>query len=262
MSVSIVVNGAMGRMGSMIIGMAQRDPDVTLAGVVERPTCAQGLSGFVCTQGTSLDDVLPQVPGAVLIDFTAPEATVEAAKAAARHGNPMVAGTTGLNTEQQASMEESAKSAPILWAPNMSVGVNVLLQVLPELVRKLGEQYDMEMVELHHNKKKDAPSGTALKLGQCLAEARGWKLDETKNCCREGIIGERPHEEIGIQTIRGGDVVGVHTMYFMGPGERIEVTHQAHSRETFAAGALRAAKWLATQKPGKLYAIADMLGDL
>lgn len=259
MSISIVINGAMGRMGSTIAALAGRDPDVTLAGVVERPTCVQGLSGFVCTQGTSLDDVLPQTPGAVVIDFTAPESTVEAAKAAARHGNPMVAGTTGLDADQQASMEESAKKAPLLWAPNMSVGVNVLLQVLPQLVRMLGEQYDMEMVELHHNKKKDAPSGTALKLAQCLTEARGWKLEETKNCCREGIIGERPHEEIGIQTIRGGDVVGVHTMYFMGPGERIEVTHQAHSRETFASGALRAAKWVAGQQPGRLYGIVDVL---
>lgn len=259
MSISIVINGALGRMGSTIAALAGRDSEIILAGVVERPTCSQELDGFVCTQGTSLEEVLPQTPGAVLIDFTAPEATVEAAKAAAKHGNPMVAGTTGLTAEQQAALGESAAKAPILWAPNMSVGVNVLLQVLPQLVRMLGENYDMEMVELHHNKKKDAPSGTALKLAQCLAEARGWELDETKNCCREGIIGERPHEEIGIQTIRGGDVVGVHTMYFMGPGERIEVTHQAHSRETFAAGALRAAKWVVGQKPGKLYSIGDML---
>lgn len=246
-------------MGSTIAAMAANDPDVTLAGVVERPTCKKELERFVCTQGTSLDEVLPHVPGAVVIDFTAPDATVEAAKAAARHGNPMVAGTTGLNAEQRAAMEQAAAKAPLLWAPNMSVGVNVLLRILPQLVRLLGEQYDMEMVELHHNKKKDAPSGTALKLAQCLAEARDWDIEETKNCCREGLIGERPHKEIGIQTIRGGDVVGVHTTYFMGPGERIEVTHQAHSRDTFAAGALRAAKWLVNQNPGKLYSIADVL---
>lgn len=259
MSVPVVITGVMGRMGSTVARLVGQDPDMTLAGVVERPTCKQDLDGFVCSKGTSLDEVLPQAPGAVVIDFTSPEGAVESARAAASHGNPMVSGTTGLTPEQQAELEAAAQKAPLLWAPNMSVGVNVLLQVLPQLVRMLGEQYDMEMVELHHKMKKDAPSGTALKLAQCLAEARDWNLDETKRCCREGIIGERPHEEIGVQTIRGGDVVGVHTMYFLGPGERIEVTHQAHSRETFAQGAIRAAKWLSAQKPGKLYGIADML---
>ena len=259
MSVSIVVTGASGRMGTMITGLAAKDPEVTLAGVVERPTCMSALEGFVCTQGASLDEVLPQAPEAVIIDFTAPEATVEAAKAAARHGNPMVAGTTGLNDEQQEQVREAAKSAPILWAPNMSVGVNVLLQVLPQLVQMLGENYDLEMVELHHNQKKDAPSGTALKLAQCLAEARDWNLKETANFCREGIIGARPKKEIGIQTIRGGDVAGVHTIFCMGPGERIEITHHAHSRETFAQGALRAAKWLNGKPVGRLYSMADVL---
>ena len=148
----------------------------------------------------------------------------------------------------------------MLWAPNMSVGINVLLRVLPELVRLLGENYDMEMVELHHKMKKDAPSGTAIKLAQCLAEARKWDLDAVGRYCRQGIIGERPQEEIGVQTIRGGDVTGVHTVYFMGPGERVEVTHQAHSRENFAQGALRAAKWLADKQPGQLYSMADVLG--
>ncbi|THB65587.1 MAG: 4-hydroxy-tetrahydrodipicolinate reductase [Desulfovibrio sp.] len=259
MSTQIVINGALGRMGTMIIGLAAKDPELELAGVVERPTCKEELGAFVCTAGTSMDEVLPQTPGAVVIDFTAPEHTVATAQAVANHGNPMVSGTTGLDKAQQAELAEVAKTVPLLWAPNMSVGVNVLLKVLPELVRQLGDKYDMEMVELHHNKKKDAPSGTAIKLGQCLAEARGWDYDETVNYSREGIIGERPHQEIGIQTIRGGDVAGVHTMYFMGPGERIEVTHQAHSREVFAQGALRAAKWLATQQPGKLYAMADIL---
>lgn len=262
MSVAVVINGVMGRMGSTVASLVGQDPNVTLAGVVERPTCTKGLEGFVCTKGTSLDEVLPEAKGAVIIDFTSPEGTVETARTAAKYGNPLVSGTTGLNPEQVAVLEEAANSTPVLWAPNMSLGINVLLQLLPRLVRMLGENYDMEMVELHHSKKKDSPSGTALKLAQCLAEARDWDLDETKRCCREGIIGERPHEEIGIQTIRGGDVVGVHTMYFMGPGERIEVTHQAHSRENFAQGAISAAKWLSGQKPGKLYAIADMLESL
>ena len=257
MSVSIVITGAAGRMGSTIAGLVEKDPELNLAAVVERPQCMPEDHRFVCTAGTSLDEVLPQVPGAVIIDFTAPEASVQAAKAAARHGNPMVCGTTGLTDAQQAEMAESAKSVPLFWTPNMSIGINVLFEILPELVRMLGDTYDLEMVELHHNKKKDAPSGTALKLAQCLAEARNWDIKEKACCCREGIIGERPKEEIGIQTIRGGDVVGVHTVYFMGPGERIEVTHQAHTRENFAQGAIRAAKWLSSQPAGKLYSMAD-----
>ncbi len=259
MSVSVVVTGALGRMGSTIIRLVEVDPELKLAGVVERPTCQAGLSAFVCSAGVDINEVLPQAPGAVVIDFTAPDATVAAAQAAARHGNPMVAGTTGLTPEQLAELEKAAKIVPLLWAPNMSMGINVLLKVLPEFVRLLGEGYDIEMVELHHNQKKDAPSGTALKLAQCMAQARDWDLDKVGKYCREGIIGARPKEEIGVQTIRGGDVVGVHTVYFMGPGERIEVTHQAHSRDTLAQGALRATKWIVTQKPGKLYAIADML---
>lgn len=257
MNISIVVTGALGRMGSTIAGLVQRDSELTLAGVVERPTCVAQLDKFVCSAGVSLDEVLPKAKDAVVIDFTAPEATVEAARAAARHGNPLVAGTTGLNPVQLQALGDAAKETPILWSPNMSIGVNVLLKVLPELVRLLGENYDLEMVELHHNQKKDSPSGTALKLAECLAEARSWKLEETGAYCRHGMIGARPKNEIGVQAIRGGDVVGVHTVYFMGPGERIEVTHQAHSRENFAQGALRAAKWLAKQKPGRLYGFAD-----
>jgi len=137
--------------------------------------------------------------------------------------------------------------------------VHALTKNLPELINILGEEYDLEMVELNHNKKKDSPSGTAMRLAECLAKAKNWDLDAVANYHREGMIGERPKEEIGIQTIRGGDVVGVHTVYAMGPGERIEVTHHAHSRETFAAGALRAAYWLAGREAGKLYSMSDMI---
>ncbi len=259
MSTPIVVNGALGRMGATIISVVQTDPDVSLAGMVDKAVCKPTRDAISCTQGTSLDAVLPQAPGAVVIDFTAPEATVAAAAKCAELGAPIVSGTTGLTPEQQAKLAEAAQTVPVLWSPNMSIGVNTLLQVLGDLVRKLGPNYDMELVELHHKMKKDAPSGTAIKLAQCLAEARDWDYGATKRYCRDGLIGERPHEEIGVQTIRGGDVVGVHTVYFLGPGERIEVTHQAHSRETFAQGAVRCAKWLAGQKPGKLYTFADML---
>lgn len=258
MSVLVIVMGANGRMGNTIARMAQESEKHTLAAVVERTGNTQRLDSWGCLVGTDLDDVLPKVPGGVIIDFTAPEASIAHAEAAARHGNAIVIGTTGFNEEQKAQLAEIAKKTRVFWAPNMSVGVNVLLKVLPELVKHLGDLYDLEMVELHHNKKKDSPSGTAIRLAECLAEARGWDLKDVGNYHREGIIGERPKQEIGVQTIRGGDVVGVHTVYCMGPGERIEVTHQAHSRETFAAGSLRAAAWIVEQEPGTLYTMSDI----
>ena len=156
-------------------------------------------------------------------------------------------------------LEEAARLTPIFWAPNMSVGLNSLLKVLPELCRKLGLDYDVEIMEIHHNKKADSPSGTALKLGECLAEARGKRLDDVRKSGRDGIIGARDKEEMGIMALRGGDVVGDHTVYFLGRGERIEVTHRVQSRETFASGAIRAAKWLAGQKPGRLFGMPDLL---
>ena len=252
--------GAGGRIGSIIAGMADADPDLELAAVVTRGGQGAGLAArFRCAEISDLATILPDLPGAVVIDFTAPEATVATALTAAAHGNPMVVGTTGLDADQLDSLDRAARTAPLLWAPNMSVGVNALLKVLPQLVRLLGPAYDLEMVELHHGQKKDAPSGTALKIAQVLAEARDWDLDEVGKYCREGIIGARPQDEIGVQTIRGGDVAGVHTVYFLGPGERIEVTHQAHTRETFAQGALRAAKWIADKPAGQVYTFADVL---
>lgn len=258
MSTSIIVMGAKGRMGTTIANMVKADPDTELAGVIEREGCDEGLDIYGCLCGTELSAMLEQCPDAVVIDFTAPAVSIANAKVCAAAGNPIVIGTTGLDDAQRAELEEIAKTGRIFWAPNMSVGVNVLLKVLPKLVQSLGLDYDLEMVELHHNQKKDAPSGTALKLAECLAEARDWDLKEVGEYCREGIIGARPKEEIGVQTIRGGDVVGVHTVYMMGPGERIEVTHQAHSRDTFAAGSVRAAKWIDDQQPGKLYTMSDV----
>ncbi|MDC0335802.1 4-hydroxy-tetrahydrodipicolinate reductase [Pseudodesulfovibrio sp.] len=258
MTTDVVILGAKGRMGDMLINMALRDDELNLVGACEREGNAGGIDYDGCIASDCLDELLPQVPGAVIIDFTAPESSVAMSKIAAKHGNPAVIGTTGLSEEQQAELAKSAKEVPLFWGPNMSVGVNVLLKVLPKLVQALGPDYDMEIVETHHKMKKDSPSGTAIKLGECLAEARDWNYDDVKKHCRDGIIGERPKNEIGVQTLRGGDVVGEHTMYFFGPGERVEVTHRAHSRETFAAGALRAAKWMAQQKPGKLYSLADL----
>ncbi|MBG0789259.1 MAG: 4-hydroxy-tetrahydrodipicolinate reductase [Desulfovibrionaceae bacterium] len=258
MGVDIVILGAKGRMGNMLVNMTLADEELNLVGACERKGNADGLAYEGCEVSDCLEDLLPKVPGAVIIDFTAPEASVAMARTAARFGNPAVIGTTGLSDAQQAELAESAKRIPLFWAPNMSVGVNVLLKIMPQLAQALGDAYDIEIVETHHRMKKDSPSGTAIKLAQNLAEARGWNYDDVKKHCRDGIIGERPKKEIGVQTLRGGDVVGDHTMFFFGPGERIEVTHRAHSRETFAAGALRAAKWLSRQKSGKLYAMADV----
>lgn len=260
MQTPIIVMGAAGRMGTIIARFVREDANLRLAGQVEHPDFVSRLQPEEgCVNSGDLDAVLSQVGKSVIIDFTAPELSLATAEIAARHGAAHVIGTTGLTPEQTARLEALAAKTPVFWSPNMSIGVNVLVKILPELVKLLGEEYDLEMVEIHHNKKKDSPSGTALRLAKAMVEARGWDMQETACCCREGIVGERPHKEMGLQAVRGGDVVGVHTAYFLGPGERIEVTHQAHSRENFAQGAVRAAKWLIAQKPGRLYSMEDII---
>jgi len=255
----VVIMGASGRMGSTLTRLVQADPAYRLVGALERTGCTENLANLRCEVGDDLATVLCKCPGAVVIDFTAPENSVKSAGIAAASGNPVVIGTTGLTPQQTAALAGAAAKTPTFFAPNMSVGLNVLLAVLPDLVRKLGPAYNLEVMEIPHNKKADSPSGTAIKLGQCLASARGADYDAVKRHCRDGIIGPRPAEEIGVQALRGGDVVGDHTVYFFGPGERIEVTHRVHTRDTLAQGALRAAGWLRKQKPGRLYAMADML---
>ncbi len=258
--ISLVIMGAAGRMGSTLIRLAKTDPAFRLAALMERPELTgQLLQAEGCLTGSDLDQILPQVKGAVIIDFTSPEGSLATAAAAVRHGNTQVIGTTGFTPTQKAELEALAAQTPIFWAPNMSVGVNVLLKILPLAARLLGDQYDMELLEIHHNKKKDAPSGTALRLAETMAEARGWDLPGVACYHREGITGERPQKQLGMQTLRGGDVTGIHTAYFFGPGERIEITHQAHSRDNFAQGALQAAKWLSVQKAGQLWGMQDML---
>ena len=234
----VVIMGAKGRMGATLARLTAADPAFRLVGVLERTGCLAGLASLECEVDDDLATVLAKCPGAVVIDFTIPESSVSVARIAAASGNPVVIGTTGLTPEQTGILETCAAKTPIFWAPNMSVGLNVLLRVLPELVRVLGPAYDMEVMEIHHNKKADAPSGTAIKLGQCLAAARCQAYDAVKRHGRDGVIGPRPAGEIGVAALRGGDVVGDHTVYFLGPGERIEITHRAHTRENFAQGAL------------------------
>jgi 4-hydroxy-tetrahydrodipicolinate reductase len=205
-------------------------------------------------------DIYEALEGAeVLIDFTTPECTLHNIGVIAKTGQAMVAGTTGITGQQMKELQALATSIRCVMSPNMSVGVNVLFKVVGDLSRILREGYDMEILEAHHRLKKDAPSGTALHLATILANATGRNLDADAVYERKGFIGERRDAEIGIQAIRAGDIVGEHTVMFAGVGERIEVTHRAHSRDNFAKGALLAAAWLITQ-PNGLYDMQDVLG--
>ncbi|GGO78528.1 4-hydroxy-tetrahydrodipicolinate reductase [Marinobacterium nitratireducens] len=195
----------------------------------------------------------------VLIDFTTPQATMENVALCAQHGKKIVIGTTGLTESQKSELKLRGRQIPIMFAPNMSVGVNVCFKVLDLIARTLGDDYDIEVIEAHHRHKVDSPSGTALRLGEVVADALGRDLKECAVYGREGQIGPRTRKEIGFETIRAGDVVGDHTVLFATEGERIELTHKASSRMTFAKGAVRAARWLGEQEPG-LYDMQDVLG--
>jgi 4-hydroxy-tetrahydrodipicolinate reductase len=195
----------------------------------------------------------------VIIDFTLPEVTVETARYASGKAKYLVIGTTGLSEDQLMVLQDTAQSVPVVLAPNMSIGVNVMFKAAAILTQLLGDAYDIEIVEAHHRLKKDAPSGTALGLARSIAKARGVDLEGHARYDRHGIIGARPEGEIGIQTLRAGDIVGDHTVLFAGNNERIEIKHQAHSRQNFAKGALQAARWVRDKSPG-LYSMMDVLG--
>ncbi len=260
MGLPVIVVGAGGRMGKTICDMVMSDSDLDMAGMVERTEYQPTVVPVDCVISDDLDAVIGTCPdGAVIVDFSSPESSLHSAEIAAERHVPLVIGTTGFSAEQVQKLNKYAGETPLFWSPNMSVGISVLQKILPLLVQGLGSDYDVDITEIHHNKKKDSPSGTAIRLGECIAAAKGWDLAKVRNSGRNGIIGPRPKEEIGIMAVRGGDVVGVHTVYFMGPGETIEVTHRAESRANFAGGALRACKWLAKQKAGRLYNMQDML---
>ena len=195
----------------------------------------------------------------VLIDFSLPAGTLGVIDACIARKTPMIIGTTGIDEAGVKKIEAVAKMVPVVFAPNMSVGVNLLFKVAGEVAKALGDDYDVEIVETHHRFKKDAPSGTALGLARSIADALGRDLSTDAVYGREGAVGERTKREIGIHAVRGGDVVGDHVITFAGLGERIELTHRAHSRETFVRGALRAAKWIRGKKAG-LYSMREVLG--
>ena len=258
--------GAAGRMGKRLVSLVQESKTLQLAGAIESPghpalgrdsgeEAGSGRAGVVIQN--TLGDILQNAH--VIIDFTAPQATLLNVQLASKQQTAMVIGTTGFNETELQQLKELAKNIPCVFAPNMSVGVNVLLNVVGKVARALGETYNIEVIEAHHNQKKDAPSGTALKIAEVLAECMDWDLGDVGVYERHGIIGERKTKEIGVQTVRAGDIIGDHTVLFGGPGERIEITHRAHTRDTFALGALRAAEWVVKQPPG-LYTMADVLG--
>ena len=264
--VRMAVAGGAGRMGIRIIHAIVSREGAELAGAFEAPgnpavgQAISAIAGQAEAPGVMGDDVVQAIANAdVLIDFTAPAATVNNVAKAAEAGKAMVIGTTGLDKAQQEEIKKQAAKIPVVYAPNMSVGMNLMFKLVGMIAEVLGDGYALELVEAHHDQKKDAPSGTAVKLLAELAAARGWNLDEVLKHGRQGMVGARSKDEIGVSVIRGGDIVGDHTVYFIGQGERLEFTHRAHSRDTFVQGAVRAALWVSGKEPG-LYNMQDVLG--
>jgi 4-hydroxy-tetrahydrodipicolinate reductase len=264
--IKAIITGVGGRMGARIIQLIKESPDLIVTGAVEKqshPAIGKDLGEYLGLGKTDLviTENLHAVLGLgeVVIDFTFHSASMEHLRLAAEGKKPIVIGSTGFTSQEMEEVRILAQSIPVVLAPNMSVGVNVLFKVVKDVALALGEDFDIEILEVHHKMKKDAPSGTAMKLAQVLAQARSQNLEEVAVYERKGIIGERKPQEIGIQTFRAGDIIGEHTVLFGGMGERIEITHRAHSRDTFARGALRAARWIIGQKNG-LYDMHDVLG--
>jgi 4-hydroxy-tetrahydrodipicolinate reductase len=262
----VIVCGAGGRMGSTLVRLIHETAGIRVVGGIESPNHPQigKDAGEVAGVGKIGVPIVAELApsskeAAVIVEFTAPEATLEHVKIAAEKNIPIVVGTTGLSQKQLDEIKKLSRRTRILISPNMSLGVNLLVSLLGRVTKTLGEDYDVEIIEMHHRFKKDAPSGTALALGRAVAQALNRDLDKVGVCGRKGIVGERTKKEIGLLSVRAGDIVGEHIVIFGGLGERIEFIHRAHSRETFARGALRAAQWLVKQKKG-LYSMQDVLG--
>ena len=264
--VRAVVAGVAGRMGSRIAQLVRDAEDIELAGAFEHHThLAVGKDIAELIGGSPMGKIVSGSMEAtlaeadVVIDFTNAAASLAHLRSAAAGRVAMVVGSTGFSAAQMQEARELSGNFPAVLTPNMSMGVNVLFKVVADVTRMLGSEFDVEIVEAHHRFKKDAPSGTALKLAQIVAGALDREFDRVGVYARHGLIGERTSQEIGIQTLRGGDIVGEHTVLFAGMGERIELTHRAHSRDNFARGAIRAALWVVHQPPG-LYDMQNVLG--
>lgn len=264
--IRVVVTGVAGRMGGQVLRLLRATEGFAVAGATERPGFPEGgdagvIAGIGPIQVPVSDDLGKALAAKaeVVIDFSAFEASARHAEICAERGVALVVGSTGFTAEARERVKTSARRIPIVLSPNMSVGVNVVFDLVRQAAKVLGDAYDVEIVEMHHKKKKDAPSGTAVRLAEIAAEVLGRDPAKDLAYARHGMVGERPPRQIGVQTLRGGDVVGEHTVFFVGEGERVEITHRASSREQFARGALRAARWV-TGKPPGLYDMADVLG--
>lgn len=263
----IAITGAAGRMGKSLVKAVMEDgSDIRLgAATVESGDPALGLDAGLLAAGVAAGvatmDSLERCSEDfdVLIDFTSPPALAGHLAICREYSRALVVGTTGLQAEHVSQLEAAAESIAVLHSPNMSVGVNLSLSLLRQAAAVLGEEFDVEIVEAHHRHKKDAPSGTALAMGEAVAETLGRELDDCAVYGRHGATQERDRKTIGFATVRGGDIAGDHTVIFAGQGERLEISHKAGSRMTFARGALRAARWIAERPPG-LYSMGDVLG--
>jgi 4-hydroxy-tetrahydrodipicolinate reductase len=261
----VAVAGATGRMGHMLIEAIRASGDCQLAGAADMPSSpaigndAAAFLGVACGVPVAADIAAAVADAEVLIDFTRPEGTLKHLAACRERKVNMVIGTTGFTEGQREQIRDSSRDIAIVMAPNMSVGVNVTMKLLEMAAKSLSDGFDIEVIEAHHRHKVDAPSGTALKMGEVIAQALGRDLKRDGVFAREGVTGERKAGTIGFSAIRGGDIVGDHTVLFAGNGERIEITHRSASRSTYAEGSLRAVRFLAGRKPG-LYDMFDVLG--
>lgn len=262
----IAVSGAAGRMGKRILALANDHPEIEISGALEAPghpalgKDAGEVAGIGMLGVPITDQVAPVLKGCdVLVDFSGPQASVAHVRAAAESGKAIVVGTTGFSEEQKEEMNRVGATTRFLIAPNMSMGVNLLFSLVESAAQTLGQGYDVEIVEAHHKMKKDAPSGTANKLAEIVAQARALDLASARVYGREGIVGERKPDEIAVLAVRGGDIVGEHTVMFVTNGERIELTHRAHSRDALAKGAVQGALWLVS-RPNGVYDMQDVLG--
>ena len=262
----VVVAGAAGRMGTRLVALVSHERDLRLVAAVEAPghpavSRDAGLVAGVGDLGVPIGDDPERALGRdrTLVEFSVPAATMAHLRLVASRGGRAVIGTTGLSADERREVEELARHVPIVLSPNMSVGVNVAFRILADMARMLGDDYDVEITEIHHRFKKDAPSGTALRMAEVVAQSLGRDLRKTAVYGRQGVPGERTPTEIGVMSLRSGDVVGEHTVSFGALGERLELTHRAHSRDNYARGALRAVRFVAGARPG-LYSMHDVLG--
>lgn len=264
-AMKIAVAGASGRMGRMLIEAIVQDPETILTGALDvttSPSVGTDAAAFLGQPaGVLIESDLSKglAQSQFLIDFTRPEGTLQHLAYCAEHGIKMIIGTTGFDDAGKAAIQAAAKKTAIVFAPNMSVGVNVTMKLLELAAKSFSHGYDIEIIEAHHRHKVDAPSGTALKMGEVIADALGRDLKKDGVFAREGVTGERDPSSIGFATIRGGDIVGDHTVLFAGIGERIEITHKSSSRVTYAHGSLRAARFLQNKTSG-LFDMQDVLG--